>query len=163
MIDLTVFPEWQAVAGHQGIVADLHLRELFASNPGRAEAMTLDAVDVHLDWSKHRVTDETLGLLVALAERAGLSERIEAMFAGEAINTTENRAVLHTALRAPVGAVIDVDGADVVPGVHEVLAKAGAFAERVARRQLGRPHGRADPHGGEHRHRGLGPRTGHGL
>ncbi len=131
MIDLTVFPEWQAVAGHQGIVADLHLRELFASNPGRAEAMTLDAVDVHLDWSKHRVTDETLGLLVALAERAGLSERIEAMFAGEAINTTENRAVLHTALRAPIDAVIDVDGADVVPGVHEVLAAAGAFAESV--------------------------------
>ena len=131
MIDLTIFGEWKAVAAHQSIVADLHLRELFASNPGRADALTLTAADLTVDLSKHRITDETIGLLCDLARRAELEERRDAMFAGERINTTEDRAVLHTALRAPAGTEILEDGANVVPDVHEVLERAGAFAERV--------------------------------
>ena len=131
MIDLTIFPEWKAVAAHQGIVADLHLRELFDSNPGRAEAMTLSAADLSVDISKHRITDETIGLLCDLARRAELEERRDAMLAGARINTTENRAVLHTALRAPAGTEILEDGSDVVADVHDVLERAGAFAERV--------------------------------
>ena len=131
MIDLTNFGEWKAVAAHQGIVADLHLRELFSSNPGRAEAMTLTAADLVVDVSKHRITDETIGLLCELARRAELEERRDAMFAGERINTTEDRAVLHTALRAPAGSSVLEDGVDVVPEVHDVLARAGAFADRV--------------------------------
>ncbi len=131
MIDLTIFPEWKALSAHQSIVADLHLRELFAGNPGRADAMTHNAGDLTVDFAKHRITDETIGLLVALAERAELPQRIEAMFEGERINNTEDRAVLHTALRAPTDAEILVDGQNVVPAVHDVLAKAGAFAERV--------------------------------
>lgn len=131
MIDLTIFGEWKAVAAHQSIVADLHLRELFASNPGRADAMTFTAADLTVDLSKHRITDETIGLLCELARRAELEERRDAMLAGERINTTEDRAVLHTALRAPTGTEILEDGVDVVPGVHDVLERAGAFAERV--------------------------------
>jgi len=131
VIDLTIFPEWKALSAHQSIVADLHLRELFAGNPGRADAMTHNAGDLTVDFAKHRITDETIGLLVALAERAELPQRIEAMFEGERINNTEDRAVLHTALRAPTDAEILVDGQNVVPAVHDVLAKAGAFAERV--------------------------------
>ncbi len=131
MIDLTVFPEWQHLAAHQGIVADLHLRELFAGNPGRAETMVVEVGDLTVDYSKHRITDETVELLIALAERAGLAERIAAMFAGDHINVTEDRAVLHPALRAPADAVITDAGHDVVPEVHEVLDRAVAFAERV--------------------------------
>ena len=131
MIDLTVFPEWKAVAAHQSIVADLHLRELFASNPGRAEALMLTAGDLTVDLSKHRITDETIGLLTALARRAELEERRDAMFAGDPINSTEDRAVLHTALRAPADATVLVDGQNVVPDVHDVIARAGAFAEGV--------------------------------
>ncbi len=133
MIDLTVFPEWQHLLAHQGIVADLHLRELFAQNPGRADTMVVEVGDLRVDYSKHRITDETVELLLALAERAELSARIEAMFAGERINVTEDRAVLHAALRAPAGTVITEEGQDVVPEVHRVLERASAFAEAVRR------------------------------
>jgi glucose-6-phosphate isomerase len=124
-------PEWQALVRHQDAVKDTHLRELFAADPGRGEAMTCEAGDLYLDYSKQRVTGETLGLLVALAERAGLRRRIDAMFGGERINVTENRAVLHVALRAPEGSSILVDGHDVVPDVHEVLGRMRAFADEV--------------------------------
>jgi glucose-6-phosphate isomerase len=107
------------------------LRDLFAADPTRGETMTLDVADLHLDYSKHRLSAETIPLLVAVAEKAGLRERIDAMFGGEHINTTEDRAVLHVALRAPKGEVITTDGADVVPGVHEVLDRMAVFAERV--------------------------------
>jgi glucose-6-phosphate isomerase len=124
-------PEWQALAGHHAQLRDVHLRELFADDPGRGEALTCEAGDLYLDWSKHRVTTETLSLLVALAERAGLRQRIDAMFAGERINLTEGRAVLHVALRAPEGSAVLVDGHDVVGDVHEVLGRMGAFADEV--------------------------------
>jgi glucose-6-phosphate isomerase len=124
-------PEWQALVRHHQAVKDIHLRELFATDPGRGETLTCEAGDLYLDWSKHRVTAETVGLLVAMAERAGLRQRIDAMFAGERINVTENRAVLHVALRAPGGSSILVDGHNVVPDVHEVLGRMRGFAEEV--------------------------------
>jgi glucose-6-phosphate isomerase len=124
-------PEWQALVRHHQAVKDIHLRELFATDPGRGETLTCEAGDLYLDWSKHRVTAETIGLLVAMAERAGLRQRIDAMFAGERINLTENRAVLHVALRAPEGSSILVDGHNVVPDVHEVLGRMRGFAEEV--------------------------------
>ena len=124
-------PEWQALQRHHQELKDTHLRDLFAADPGRGEALTCEAGDLYLDWSKNRVTAETIRLLVALAERAGLRERIAAMFAGERINVTEDRAVLHVALRAPEGSSILVDGHDVVPEVHAVLARMRGFAEEV--------------------------------
>ena len=129
--DPTALPAWRALEVHRDAMAATTLRQLFAADPGRGERMTLVAAGVHLDYSKHRVTDETLGLLVALAGQAGLRARIDAMFAGEKINETERRAVLHVALRAPRGTVIRVDGEDVVPGVHAVLDSMSAFADRV--------------------------------
>ncbi len=122
---------WQALAAHVEKVRGLHLRDLFADDPARGERLTAEAVGLYLDFSKNRLTDETLQLLVSLAEESGLRERIEAMFRGETINTTEGRAVLHTALRAPRDATIEVDGENVVPGVHEVLDRMAAFAERL--------------------------------
>jgi glucose-6-phosphate isomerase len=124
-------PEWQALHRHHQELEGTHLRELFAADPGRGEAMTCEAGDLYLDWSKHRVTRETVALLVALADRAGLRQRIDAMFAGERINVTEDRAVLHTALRAPQGSHVLVEGHDVVPEVHEVLARMRGFADEV--------------------------------
>jgi glucose-6-phosphate isomerase len=124
-------PEWNALSAHHAAVADRHLRDLFADDPARGDILTAVAGDLFLDYSKNRVTAETMRLLVALAERAGLRRRIEAMFTGEHINVTEDRAVLHVALRAPAGAVIEVDDHDVVPDVHAVLARIGDFAERV--------------------------------
>ena len=124
-------PEWAAVAAHADVMRSAHLRGLFADDPHRAERLSAEAGDLFLDYSKHVVTDETIELLLALARRAGLRERIEAMFAGERINVTEDRAVVHVALRAPRGTRIEVDGRDVVPEVHEVLDRMGAFAERV--------------------------------
>jgi glucose-6-phosphate isomerase len=112
-------------------VKDVHLRKLFADDAKRGERMTLEAAGLFLDYSKHRATDETLKLLVALAEECGLRERIDAMFRGDKINVTEDRAVLHTALRAPKGAKIQVDGKNVVPDVHAVLDKMSEFSERV--------------------------------
>jgi glucose-6-phosphate isomerase len=124
-------PEWEALARHHRQLEDTHLRELFAADPTRGETMTCEAGDLYLDYSKQRVTAETLGLLVALAERAGLRRRIDALFAGEKLNVTEDRAVLHVALRAPQGSSIEVDGHDVVPDVHEVLGRMRAFAGEV--------------------------------
>jgi glucose-6-phosphate isomerase len=136
-------PEWQALRRHHQELQQAHLRELFAADPARGETMTCEAGDLYLDWSKHRATAETLALLVALAERAGLRERIDAMFAGERINVTEHRAVLHTALRAPEGAQVEVDGHDVVPDVQEVLGRMRGFADEVRsgrwRGHTGRP------------------------
>lgn len=124
-------PEWNALSAHHAAVADRHLRDLFADDPARGETLTAAAGDLFLDYSKNRATGETIRLLVALAERAGLRRRIEEMFTGEHINVTEDRAVLHTALRAPADAVVEVDGRNVVPDVHEVLGRMGDFAERV--------------------------------
>ena len=129
--DPTASPAWRALTAHRDAIAATHLRQLFATDPGRGERLTLTAAGVHLDYSKHRVTDETLRLLVELAGQSGLRARIDAMIAGEKINETERRAVLHVALRAPRGAEIRVDGEDVVPGVHAVLDAMSAFADRV--------------------------------
>ncbi len=122
---------WAALAAHHAQGKDLHLRQLFASDPRRAERMTLEAAGILLDYSKNRITDETLRLLVALAEESGLRDRIDAMFRGERINVTEDRAVRHLALRAPRGASIVVDGKNVVPEVHAVLDRMAAFASQV--------------------------------
>src|SRR5258705_7058945 len=124
-------PAWRGLASHYKKVSNLHLRELFAEDPKRGERMTADAVGLYLDYSKNRITDETLKLLLQLAEETGLQSRIDAMFRGEKINLTENRAVLHTALRAPRGVSIVVDGEDVVPRVHAVLDKMADFSDRV--------------------------------
>jgi len=124
-------PAWAALAAHHGKVANLHLRELFASDPGRGERMTLEAAGIFLDYSKNRITDDTVRLLVKLAEDSGLRDRIEAMFRGDRINVTEDRAVLHVALRAPRGASIVVDGKNVVPEVHAVLDRMADFSNRV--------------------------------
>jgi len=128
---LTSAPAWKALAAHHERVRDQRLRELFAQDPARGERLTAEGAGVLLDYSKQRVTDETLALLMQLARERGLRERIDAMFRGDRINVTEGRAVLHTALRAPRGASILVDGADVVPGVHAVLDQMAAFCERV--------------------------------
>jgi glucose-6-phosphate isomerase len=131
MSPLTSSAAWQALQAHVPGLKATHLRELFAADPRRGERFTLDAAGICLDYSKHRITDETLRLLLALAAQSGLRERIEAMFSGQRINSTENRAVLHVALRAPRGADIRVDGVNVVPEVHRVLDRMAAFAERV--------------------------------
>jgi glucose-6-phosphate isomerase len=128
---VTRSPEWKALSEHHASVRDLHLRQLFADQPDRAETFSGSVGDLHIDYSKHRITPETLRLLVELAEAAGLPERIRAMFAGEHINVTEDRAVLHVALRMPEGTSLTVDGQDVVADVHEVLGRMRTFAERV--------------------------------
>ena len=122
---------WARLEQHHAAVADRHLRDLFAEDPARGERLVVEAEGILLDYSKHRVTDETMRLLVDLAEASGVRERIDAMFSGERINVTENRAVLHVALRAPAGEVIEVDGHDVVPDVHEVLGRMSSFADAV--------------------------------
>lgn len=127
----TKAPAWKALAAHYKTVSKLHLRQLFADEPDRGECMAIEAVGLYLDYSKNRVTEETLNLLVLLAEESGLRERINAMFSGEKINVTEKRAVLHVALRAPKDESIFVDGKNVVPEVHAVLDRMTAFSERV--------------------------------
>ena len=130
----TPLPErsaWKELSDHCAQVRDVHLRDLFADDPGRGERLALEACGIYLDYSKNRITDETVRLLVRLADESGLRARIDAMFAGEKINVTEVRAVLHVALRAPRGERIAVDGVDVVPAVHEVLDRMGEFATRV--------------------------------
>src|SRR5438309_7410455 len=122
---------WKALESHYKKVSTLDLRRLFAEDPTRGDRMAVEAVGLYLDYSKNRVTDETLKLLLQLAEDSGLPARIDAMFRGEKINVSEKRAVLHVALRAPKGASIVVDGEDVVPGVHAMLDKMAAFADRV--------------------------------
>ncbi|MFD7818310.1 glucose-6-phosphate isomerase [Streptomyces sp. NPDC059785] len=124
-------PEWTALAGHREELGGTHLRDLFAADPGRGTGYTLQVGDLHVDYSKHLVTDDTLCLLRRLAEARDVFGLRDAMFRGERINVTEDRAVLHTALRAPRDAVIEVDGENVVPGVHAVLDRMSAFAEKV--------------------------------
>ncbi|MFG2097992.1 glucose-6-phosphate isomerase [Streptomyces sp. NPDC048612] len=128
---LDQLPEWTALGKHREQLAEVHLRELFERDPGRAERYTLQVGDLHLDYSKHLVTDETLGLLRELAAAADVAGLRDAMFRGEKINVTERRSVLHTALRAPGSAVVTSDGENVVPGVQHVLTRMGTFADRV--------------------------------
>lgn len=130
-VRITGTPEWKALADHFAKVRELHLRDLFAENPDRAREMTVEAADLVLDYSKNRLTGETVRLLVAVAEKAGLRRRTEQMFSGKHINVTEDRAVLHVALRAPAGVSIEEAGRDVVPDVHAVLDKMAAFADDV--------------------------------
>jgi glucose-6-phosphate isomerase len=130
---LTARPAWKALSAHYAAVRTLHLRDLFAADPRRGERLTAEGAGLYLDFSKNRVTDETLRLLIGLAEECGLRARIDAMFGGDPINVTERRAALHVALRAPRGASILVDGANVVPEVHAVLDRMAEFATRVRR------------------------------
>ena len=127
----TTASAWNALREHYEKVRSLHLRSMFSEDPGRSEAFSLDAVDIHLDYSKNRVTAETMRLLLQLAEASGLRERIDRMFAGAKINVSENRAVLHVALRAPAGEQIFVDGRDVVPDVHAVLDRMATFSDAL--------------------------------
>jgi len=131
LLPLEQRPAWKALSAHYQEVRNLHLRQLFADDPERGQKLVCEAEGLYLDYSKNRLTEHTLALLVHLAEESGLRARIEAMFQGEKINVTENRAVLHVALRAPRGAVIEVDGQNVVPEVHAVLDKMAAFSNQV--------------------------------
>jgi len=124
-------PAWKALKAHHEKISPQHLRALFADDPQRGERFTAEAEGIFLDYSKNRITDETLGLLTQLAKESGLKEKTEAMFTGQKINITENRAVLHVALRAPKSESIMLDGEDVVPEVHKVLDKMSAFSDRV--------------------------------
>jgi glucose-6-phosphate isomerase len=124
-------PAWKALEKHYSEISGRHLRELFAADPRRGERLTAEAAGLYLDYSKNRVTDETLGLLLQLAEESGVAERRDAMMRGEAINVSEHRAVLHVALRMPKGSSLVVNGVDVVAQVHEVLDRMAAFAERI--------------------------------
>src|SRR5690348_9824673 len=128
---LTELPEWRALEAHAGDMRSVHLRSLFAEDPSRGAQFVVEAAGVYVDYSKHRVTSETLQRLFALANARRLRERIAAMFRGECINVTENRPVLHTALRAPRSASITVDGHNVVPDVHAVLDRMAAFSNRI--------------------------------
>ena len=122
---------WKRLKAHCQEVREHHLRYLFAKDRERGQRLTAEAVGIYLDYSKNRITDDTIQLLTQLAENSGLRQRIDAMFQGEKINPTEKRAVLHVALRAPREKSIVVDGVDVVPGVHEVLDRMAGFSERV--------------------------------
>ncbi len=124
-------PAWKALQQHHSAIENVHLRQLFAEDPQRGQRFALEALGLYFDYSKNRITDETLRLLLDLANQSGLRERLEAMFGGKKINTTENRAVLHVALRAPKDEVIEVDGVNVVPEVHAVLDRMSVFAERI--------------------------------
>ena len=124
-------PAWQALERHHSTMATRHLRDLFAEDPGRGERLCAETAGIYLDYSKHRITDETMQLLVRLAEERQVPQRRDAMFAGEHINVSENRAVLHVALRMPRGTHLGVDGADVVAEVHQVLDEMAAFANEV--------------------------------
>src|SRR5712692_3486331 len=131
MTATTQLSAWKALQAHYQQVSQVHLRELFSQDPSRGERLCAEGAGIFLDYSKNRVTDETLRLLLDLANEVGLRQRIDAMFSGEKINVTEDRAVLHVALRAPENARILVDGENVVPGVHEVLHKMAHFAAQV--------------------------------
>ena len=131
MNDPTLLNEWRALDAHQNLLTDLHLRELFGADPTRASRYTVNVGDLTVDYSKHLVTADTMPLLMALAEAREVPSRVEAMLRGDIANSTEQRSVLHTALRAPRNTTISVDGHNVVPDVHDVLDRAGAFAERV--------------------------------
>ncbi len=128
---LTQLSAWKALSAHYEKIRNQHLRDIFKSDPDRGTRLTVEAEGIYLDYSKHRITDETIKLLLQLAEESGVKARLDAMFSGEKINITEKRAVLHVALRAPKGEKIFVDGEDVVPAVHEVLDRMSAFSDRV--------------------------------
>ncbi|MBK1703020.1 glucose-6-phosphate isomerase [Halochromatium glycolicum] len=131
MASVHTTPEWRALEGHWQQLRAVHMRDLFADDPSRAARMTIDAAGLHLDFSKHRVTDETLRLLFDLARAVGLEQWRERMLSGEHINVTEDRAVLHTALRSPAGEHLDVDGEDVMPAIEAVLTRMQDFSDRV--------------------------------
>jgi glucose-6-phosphate isomerase len=124
-------PAWKALEQHYSEISGRHLRDLFAADPGRGERLSAEAAGLYLDYSKNRITDETLGLLLQLAEESGVAERRDAMMRGEVINVSEHRAVLHVALRMPKGSSLVVDGVDVVAQVHEVLDRMAVFADRI--------------------------------
>ncbi|HEX5328124.1 MAG TPA: glucose-6-phosphate isomerase, partial [Acetobacteraceae bacterium] len=124
-------PAWKALTAHQAAIKDVHLRQLFADDPGRAARFSAEGAGLFLDYSKNRITAETVGLLLRLADERGVAARRDAMFRGEKINATERRAVLHVALRAPRGTSIVVDGHNVVPDVHEVLDRMATFAAQI--------------------------------
>ncbi len=128
---LTEKPAWKALGEHYRKIRNVHLRSLFADDPRRGERLAAEGAGLYLDYSKNRITEETIGLLLNLAEECGLRQHIEAMFQGQKINGTENRAVLHIALRAPKSEQILVDGVDVVPEVHAVLDRMAAFSDQV--------------------------------
>lgn len=132
---LTERPAWKALEQHYQAIQNLHMRQLFADDPQRGERFTAEAAGIYLDYSKNRITDETCRLLVQLAEECDLRKRIDAMFSGEHINSTERRAVLHTALRAPEGEQVIVDGIDIVPEVHAVLERMAAFTDQLCNGQ----------------------------
>ena len=148
-------PAWKDLAAHYRKVRKLHLRKLFAEDSGRGERLATEALGIYLDYSKNRITDETLQLLLRLAEESGLRARIDAMFRGDKINITENRAVLHVALRAPRDASIVVDGTNVVPEVHAVLDKMARFCGLRPKRRVERPYRQTHSHRHQHRHRRL--------
>ena len=154
---------WQALERHYAEISGAHLRDLFAADPGRGERLTAEAVGIYLDYSKNRITDETLALLVELAEESGVPERRDAMFRGEHINVSENRAVLHTALRLPATATLVVDGQDVVGDVHAVLARMRDFATRIRSGEFKGFTGKPIKNVDQHRHRGVRPRARHGI
>jgi glucose-6-phosphate isomerase len=130
-VDITGTEEWRSLAGHFEAIKDAHIRDLFAQDPDRATQMAVEAGDLYLDYSKHRATADTMARLVDVARRSGLEEHRDAMFAGRHINTTEDRAVLHVALRMPEGTRLEVDGQDVVADVHEVLGRMGDLSDRI--------------------------------
>ncbi len=164
MAPITETPEWRALDAHFEEMRDVHLRDLFADDPAARRALTVEVDGIYLDYSKHRITAETIAPpRRAGASGRGLRDRIDAMFRGEKINVTEDRAVLHVALRAPEGAVIEVDGENVVPAVHAVLRKMADFSERVRSGAVDRPHRQARPQRRQHRHRRLRPRPAHGV
>ncbi len=142
---LTERKAWAGLTAHAKDMYNTHLRKLFADDAARGEKFTVEAAGLFLDYSKNRITADTLDLLLELAAESGLAERIVAMFRGDKINITEKRAVLHTALRAPKDAVILVDGENVVPGVHQVLDKMAAFANKVRSGEWKGPHRQAHP------------------
>ncbi len=163
MMPLTERDSWKALAAHADAMKSVTLKELFAADAGRGERMTVEAEGLFLDYSKNRVKDETLKLLVDVAEEAGLRGKIDAMFRGDKINVTEQRAVLHVALRAPKGEKIFVDGEDVVPGVHAVLEKMAEFCEQGAVGRVEGAYGQADSQCGEYWDWRLGPGAGDGV
>src|SRR6476620_5058124 len=129
--DITATSAWQNLRAHHDVVGARHLRDLFSEDPERGRELTLTAGDLYIDYSKHRVDRETMRLLVDVARVAGVEERRDAMLRGDHVNTSENRAALHTALRLPRDASLTVDGQDVVADVHEVIDKMGAFTDRL--------------------------------
>lgn len=163
VVPLTETPAWAALEAHYERVSAVHLCELFASDPGRGERLTAEGAGLFLDYSKNRITDETVSLLIRLARESGLQSRIDAMFRGDKINTTEGRAVLHVALRVPRESSISVDGQNVVPEVHAVLDRMSGFADRVRTGGVEGLHGKADPQCDQHRHRRIRSGAGDGL